>query len=218
MLDFNHVGYKNPPKQTRFQKGKSGNPKGRPKKKKSSNVISEIIQEILDRECKVRSDDKVSNMKFAEALLRKTYKAGLNGDIKSAEKFLLIYAGSRVVSKKFKLEDDEINQNMNHKTVLFSEWKKLSKRLQKEYIPLKDKDYKFRDIAIKIANESIKVPNSNKRITKLRALIEVIAKKSADLDHRATNLLLELMPASEFKDQLGRRMFSAEEIRFLDGL
>lgn len=42
--DPNKVGYGNPPQNTRFKKGTSGNPKGRPKKKEAD------IMETLDRE------------------------------------------------------------------------------------------------------------------------------------------------------------------------
>lgn len=40
------VGYKNPPKQTRFKKGQSGNPSGRPKGTK--NLKTELMEELQE--------------------------------------------------------------------------------------------------------------------------------------------------------------------------
>jgi len=45
--DSYEVGYRKPPKATRFQKGASGNPKGRPKG--SPNVVTAILRAINEK-------------------------------------------------------------------------------------------------------------------------------------------------------------------------
>jgi len=50
------VGYGRPPKETRFQPGKSGNPRGRPKAKRHLGVA---LREALDRQVEVVSEKGV---------------------------------------------------------------------------------------------------------------------------------------------------------------
>lgn len=69
------VGYMSPPEHTRFQKGKSGNPKGRPKKQED---IYTLLQRVLKR--KVRPKGAERQMQIREALIRKLRELALSGD------------------------------------------------------------------------------------------------------------------------------------------
>jgi hypothetical protein len=48
-------GFMNPPKHTRFQKGKSGNLRGRPRKPKDLNTV---LQQVLNRKIRIRDEER----------------------------------------------------------------------------------------------------------------------------------------------------------------
>ena len=64
--DDEKVGYKRPPKRTRFKKGQSGNPKGRPKKQ---NDIANTFDRTLTESLTYREGDTLREMPAAEAML-----------------------------------------------------------------------------------------------------------------------------------------------------
>jgi hypothetical protein len=70
-----NVGYRNPPKDTRFKKGKSGNPRGRPRKRKDLNTV---LQQVLNRRVTVKGSE--TKMAVREALIRKLKDYALQGD------------------------------------------------------------------------------------------------------------------------------------------
>lgn len=74
-----YVGYKQPPKNTQFKKGRSGNPKGRPKKLSTKNIES-IFNQKLD----ITIDGKRQSASLPEALVLKTVNMALQGDLKAA--------------------------------------------------------------------------------------------------------------------------------------
>ena len=74
------VGYRKPPKTTRFSKGRSGNPKGRPKD--SKNLVTMIDQE-LDKQVVVQENGKQLRLNKREALVKRFVNNALNGDAKA---------------------------------------------------------------------------------------------------------------------------------------
>ncbi|MGE0666123.1 MAG: DUF5681 domain-containing protein [Sphingomonadales bacterium] len=67
MSDYNDVGYGKPPKKYQFQKGKSGNPKGRPRKQPTVGVD---VNGILNDPQQVRLNGEIVEMSPKEAELR----------------------------------------------------------------------------------------------------------------------------------------------------
>lgn len=74
------VGYGRPPKHTQFQKGRSGNPKGRPKQNKN---IYGLIKKTLEERVKVKSSGRTHSMTKLEAAFVQLANKAVNGDIKA---------------------------------------------------------------------------------------------------------------------------------------
>ena len=85
------VGYGKPPKDSRFKKGRSGNPGGRPKG--SKNLLT-LIHEELDRPIAVREDGRSRKVRACDALAKRLVHKGLSGHDRSIE-LLFKLAGTR---------------------------------------------------------------------------------------------------------------------------
>lgn len=79
------VGYGRPPQQTRFQPGRSGNPKGRPK---GSRSVGAILQHIIRQKIAVTENGKTRSMSTLEVMFRRLVRDALRSDAR-AMKFLL---------------------------------------------------------------------------------------------------------------------------------
>lgn len=82
------VGYGKPPRQSRFQPGKSGNPKGRPKNAKGFKTI---IRAAMLQKVRVRSGGKERTISRAEALVMKVVELASKDNFKATEKLLIWY-------------------------------------------------------------------------------------------------------------------------------
>ena len=76
------MSYKNPPKDTQFKKGQSGNPKGRPPKhnKRPPTLVDDLRQE-LEEEVMVNKNGEVVCVTKQRALLAAVATAAINGRI-----------------------------------------------------------------------------------------------------------------------------------------
>jgi hypothetical protein len=79
MSDY-EVGYAKPPQNKQFQKGKSGNSKGRPKKSKNYKTA---LLEALDEEVVIKEGNKKMIITKGQALVKATLNKALSGDIRA---------------------------------------------------------------------------------------------------------------------------------------
>lgn len=75
--DDYEVGYRKPPKKTRFEPGHSGNPKGRPKGAKS--LKTDLAEELQERVL-VREGGRKTSLSKQRAMVKRQFEKALNGD------------------------------------------------------------------------------------------------------------------------------------------
>lgn len=74
------TGYGNPPRATRFQKGRSGNPRGRPRGSHSTIPYDSVLGQMVT----IREDGRERRVTAAEAFLLQLTQKGLAGDSAAA--------------------------------------------------------------------------------------------------------------------------------------
>jgi hypothetical protein len=75
------IGYGKPPTQTQFQKGVSGNPRGRPK---GSKNLKSLARKVMNTKVTLRENGKTRTVSKAEAMLMAVFNRGLSGDASAA--------------------------------------------------------------------------------------------------------------------------------------
>ena len=88
-------GYRQPPNETRFKKGRSGNPKGRPK---GTRNLKTDIATLMKKRVTIREDGQRRNVSRQEALLLTLYAKAVQGDTK---------ASSQLFAMLTKLQDQD---------------------------------------------------------------------------------------------------------------
>lgn len=80
------VGYRRPPRHSRFRKGQSGNPSGR---RKGSGIRS-ALEKVLDRKVTATVDGERRKVPLTEALVLQLAQKALAGDVRSIREVLKI--------------------------------------------------------------------------------------------------------------------------------
>ncbi|WP_300395759.1 DUF5681 domain-containing protein [Henriciella sp.] len=87
MSDGYKVGYGKPPEDTRFEPGKSGNPKGRPK---GSRNFATDLKEVLGMRVEITSAGHKTSISTQKAALMRLRERALKGDHRALEKLLTL--------------------------------------------------------------------------------------------------------------------------------
>ncbi|MEN1704655.1 MAG: DUF5681 domain-containing protein [Planctomycetota bacterium] len=101
--DGYEVGYGKPPKNTRWKKGQSGNPKGRPKKTKE---FQSLIERELDATVTISEGGKPVRLTLRELIAKTVVRGAAKGD-KQFFKVLQPKLEASVDEVEFTMEDDD---------------------------------------------------------------------------------------------------------------
>ncbi len=83
--DAEEIGYRQPPKATRFQKGTSGNPKGRPKGTKN---LCTLLDQAVNETVPVTKNGKRRSISKLEATVTQLANKAASGDAKAMRELL----------------------------------------------------------------------------------------------------------------------------------
>jgi hypothetical protein len=98
------VGYRQPPKSTRFKKGKSGNPKGRPR---GSRGVSAVLRDVIRQKISVTENGKTRRVSALEVMLRRLANDAMRNDPR-ALKLILSLVDRYVQSSEVESPIDDV--------------------------------------------------------------------------------------------------------------
>ena len=117
---------KRPPVHTRFQKGQSGNPKGRPKGTKNFKTD---LQEELNERVTVTINGRTKKISKQRLFMKTVFAKAIKGDAR---------AGNMLVGMVFRFNDPSSSDIAAHVPLSAQEeeaWAELSKRLVRDIVP-----------------------------------------------------------------------------------
>jgi hypothetical protein len=83
--DDGEIGYRSPPRGSRFRPGQSGNPKGRPR---GSRNFRTDLKSTLDKPVKLKEEGKARKVSTQEAALLRLREKALSGDARALDRLI----------------------------------------------------------------------------------------------------------------------------------
>lgn len=105
-------GYKDPPKETQFKKGVSGNPKGRPKG--SRNFLS-LLENIIEQKIPIKQGSEEVKITKKEAMLIQWINKAIKGDMSAIQHLIpLLFQ----IEQKNEDKNEKQNVSLKDKEIL----------------------------------------------------------------------------------------------------
>jgi hypothetical protein len=101
------VGYKKPPQRTRFQKGQSGNPRGRPA---GSKNLATILTDALDEKVTVTEDGRRRRIPKREAMITQLVNRAAQADLKALQILLGLIRDAEARGKGARPEESSFTE------------------------------------------------------------------------------------------------------------
>ena len=102
----NPVGYGKPPRHTRFQKGRSGNPKGRPKRLEN---FAKLARRTLNEKIVIRENGERRTITKWQAALKQLVNKAASGDLRAIRELLKL---QDTIAQQEDTVDDKIVVNI----------------------------------------------------------------------------------------------------------
>lgn len=102
-----NVGYRRPPKSTRFKKGRSGNPKGRPT---GSKNVSSVLLDVIGQKIPVTENGRTRRVPVFEVILRRLANDAMRNEPRAVKLLLSLvdrYADTRETTEPIEDESAE---------------------------------------------------------------------------------------------------------------
>ncbi len=149
----NKVGYKNPPKQTQFKKGESGNPKGRPKSIPNQSITEDDLLQIILKDASenisITTGGNKKDVPSIEAVLKAMKVKAISGKIGAAKEYLrLVQTAQTRQQQNYEIKMQAI-MNIAHDIDTLD-----NDTFYKKHIMIKDDARSLIDVLIKNANNS----------------------------------------------------------------
>ena len=106
------VGYARPPVQSRFKKGRTGNPKGRPR---GSKKLLTMLHEGIEQKVSIQENGRRRKITKREAMLTQAINKATSGDLKSLQYLLplILEADALAQARRAENNSSEYGQKMD---------------------------------------------------------------------------------------------------------